>query len=151
MIPKPFGMRKFVIIFLFFISGGVDTLAQQDIHFGGGLSYNTDSLTRALGVQAKLSGPISDKFVLHGMGTYFFRKATYFAIDADLHYQFINFKDKLLINPFAGINLTRTTKTNTSLNLGASFLIFTENFHYYIEPKFIIDDIQFLLSMGIMI
>jgi hypothetical protein len=125
--------------------------AQEGLHFGGGLSYNTDSLMRALGVQAKLSGSISDKFVLHGAGTYFFRKDTYFTVDADLHYQFINFKDKFLMNPFAGINLTRTSKTNTSLNLGISFLIFTENFHYYIEPKFIIDDSQFLLSIGIML
>lgn len=144
-------MRIFFIILSLYALVAIDIKAQEGLHFGGGLSYNTDSLTRALGIQAKLSGSISDKFVLHGMGTYFFRKATYFTIDADLHYQFINFKDKLLINPFAGINLSRTTITNTSLNLGASFLIFTDNFHYYVEPKFIIDDSQFLLSMGIMI
>ena len=144
-------MKNFFILILFFLLGNADVKAQEGLHFGGGLSYNADSLMRALGIQAKLSGSISDKFVLHGAGTYFFRKATYFAIDADLHYQFINFKDKFMMNPFAGINLTRTTKTNTSLNLGVSLLFFAENFHYYIEPKFIIDDSQFLLSMGIMI
>jgi hypothetical protein len=144
-------MKKFFICLALIFSVHMISRAQEGLHFGGGLSYNADSLMRALGVQAKLSGSISDKFVIHGAGTYFFRKETYFAIDADLHYQFINYKDKFAINPFAGINLSRTTKTNTSLNLGASILIFNDNFHYYLEPKFIIDDSQFLLSMGIMI
>jgi hypothetical protein len=140
-----------IIFFITFFGFIISLKAQDGVHFGGGLAYNADSLMRALGVQAKFSGSISEKFVIHAAGTYYFRKDTYFAIDADLHYQFINFNDVFRINPFAGINLTRTTKTNTSLNLGASFLIFRENFHYYIEPKFIIDDSQFVLSLGLMI
>jgi|SRR5690606_18212407 len=141
--------RTIIVIFGLLISSGIK--AQDGIHFGGGFVYNTDSLMRAMGIQAKLSGSISDRFVLHGAGTYYFRKETYYAIDADLHYRFINLNDIFTINPFAGINLTRTTKTNTSLNLGLSFMLFRDNYHFYFEPKFIVDDSQFLMSLGIMI
>ena len=139
-------------VFVFFVLLISTSLKSQDgIHSGGGLSYNTDSLFRTLGVQAKISGSITDKFILHGAGTYFFRKETYYAIDADLHYRFINFNDVFTINPFAGINLTRTTKTNTSLNVGIGFILYRDNYHFYFEPKFIVDDSQFLLSLGLMI
>ncbi len=143
-------MRRLILSLTLIVCAQI-IYSQEGIHFGGGVAYNTDSLMRALGVQAKFSGSISEKFVLHGNGTYYFKKGTYYAIDGDLHYQFINFKDQFLINPFAGINLTRTTKTNTSLNLGIGFVVMRENFHYYIEPKFIVDDSQFIISMGIML
>ncbi|MFZ1703003.1 MAG: hypothetical protein WAT79_01585 [Saprospiraceae bacterium] len=143
-------MNKIVLIIIF---GWLVTpaQAQEGLHFGGGLTYNTDSLMRGMGIQAKLSGSISEKFILHGAGTYYFKKGTYYAIDADLHYQFINSNERFFINPFAGINLTRTFKTNTSLNLGISFIVMRDDFHYYIEPKFIVDDSQFVISIGIMI
>lgn len=141
--------RTIILIILLFT--GFKMNAQDGIHFGGGFMYNTDSLMRAMGIQAKLSGSISDRFVLHGAGTYFFRKETYYSIDADLHYRFINLNEVFTINPFAGINLTRTTKTNTSLNVGLSLMLFRDNYHFYFEPKFIVDDSQFLMSLGIMI
>jgi len=138
--------------FLFFILMlCISNVSNAQVYFGGGLSYNTEPGLKAIGIQAKTDVAISDQFMLNGAFTYYLQKETYFAIDGDLHYKLLNISDKVLINPFAGINLTRTTYTNTSLNLGVSFRFPTEKFTYYFEPKYIIDNTQFVFAFGVLI
>ncbi|MBK9254789.1 MAG: hypothetical protein IPM42_04820 [Saprospiraceae bacterium] len=125
--------------------------AKAQVYFGGGLTFNTEQGMKAVGIQAKTDFAMNDKFTFNGSFAYYLRKETYFAIDGDLHYKFINISDKFMINPFAGINLTRTTYTNTSLNLGVSFRFPTEKMTYYFEPKYIIDNTQFVFAFGVLI
>lgn len=133
----------FILVFSYFLGN-----AQEGVNIGGGLAYNTSSAMQALGIQGKVAFGISEKLIANGAYTYYFRKGTYYALDADIHYRLINIRDAFYLNPFAGINLTRTTFTNTSLNLGLSMIIPSEYISYYFESKYIVDDSQLVLAFG---
>ncbi|MBK9149852.1 MAG: hypothetical protein IPM26_02195 [Saprospiraceae bacterium] len=139
--------------FLFFILSGFLYLqnANSQTYFGGGFAINTGEVNSAFGPQAKIALGFADKLELNGMFTYYLKKGTYYAIDFDLHYKLFNIADKVLIQPFAGLNFTRTNNTDSSLNLGASLRFPTEKLTYYIEPRLIFDHSQFVLSFGILI
>lgn len=125
--------------------------ADAQLHFGGGFSLNTETVYSGFGPQAKLALGLGDKLELNGMFTYYLRKETLYAVDFDLHYRLINISDKVLINPFAGLNFTRTTITDSSLNLGVSLRFPTEKLTYYLEPKMVFDRSQFVIAFGILL
>ncbi|MBK9737874.1 MAG: hypothetical protein IPO92_24235 [Saprospiraceae bacterium] len=135
------------VLILFFYS--VSSNAQ--IYFGGGLSFNSNPSYKALGIQAKLGIPASDKFDINGNVTYYLASKASFAFDFDVHYKLFNVEDKLLVNPFAGINFTKTEITNNSLSLGISFKVPTEKYTYYIEPRWILDNSQFVFTIGVLL
>jgi hypothetical protein len=129
------------------ISGPINA----QVSFGGGFALNTETVYSGFGPQAKLAIGLGDKLELNGNFTYYLRKETLYALDFDLHYKLLNISDKVFINPFAGMNFTRTTFTDSSLNIGVSFRFPTEKLTYYLEPKMVFDRSQFVLAFGILL
>lgn len=125
--------------------------ADAQFYFGGGFSLNTETVYSGFGPQAKLALGLGDKLELNGMFTYYLRKETLYAVDFDLHYKLLSISDKVYINPFAGLNFTRTTITDSSLNLGVSLRFPTEKLTYYLEPKMVFDRSQFVIAFGILL
>lgn len=121
------------------------------VSFGGGFALNTETVYSGFGPQAKLAIGLGDKLELNGNFTYYLRKETLYALDFDLHYKLLNISDKVFINPFAGMNFTRTTFTDSSLNIGVSFRLPTEKMIYYLEPKLVFDRSQFVIAFGILL
>ena len=148
MISLKNGLKYQVTCIMFFMC--LLSLKSQT-YFGGGLSLNTGNVNSALGAQAKVATGFADKLELNGMFTYYLRKGTLYSFDFDLHYKLFNIADKVFVQPFAGLNFTRTTITDSSLNLGASLRFPTERLTYYLEPKLIFDHSQFVISFGILI
>ena len=119
--------------------------------FGGGMKYNTNNEFKAIGLNAKVGKDISDKFDLNLDVGHYIASTAKWSFDLDLHYKLFNINDKILINPVAGINFTVTEVVNNSLSLGASFRFADDRFTYYLEPKWILDNKQFVLSVGILL
>lgn len=148
MISLKNGLKFQIACIMFFTS--LFTLKSQ-AYFGGGFAINTGDLNSAFGAQARVATGFTNKLELNGMFTYYLRKGTLYSLDFDLHYKLFNVADKLFVQPFAGLNFTRSTITDSSLNLGASLRFPTEKLTYYLEPKLIFDHSQFVISFGILI
>lgn len=119
--------------------------------FGGGMKFNNNNEFKALAINAKVGKDISDKFDLNvDIAHYIASKATW-SFDFDLHYRLFNLNDKLIINPVAGINFTKTSVVNNSLGLGISFRIPDDNYTYFLEPKWILDNQQFVFCVGVLL
>lgn len=141
--------RKILIssVFLIFLSN----FSYSQWIFGGGMKYNTNEQFKAIAPHLKIGKDISDKFDINvDLGYYLSKKATY-TFDVDLHYRLFNIADKVLINPLAGINFTRTENFRNSLLLGMSLRILGDRYTYYIEPKYILNDNQYTLGIGILL
>ena len=139
----------FMVVFLFGFKG----ITYSQVFFGGGLSFNSNSVFNTVGLTGKVGVWASDKIDLNGNITYYFTNKASFAFDIDAHYKLFNLGDKLYINPFAGINFTRMKDiepnyTNNSLNLGISFRIPSEQYLYFIAPRWILDYKQFVVTIG---
>ena len=61
----------------------------------------------------------------------------------------LNINDKLFISPMGGLNFTKTSVINNSISLGASFKVPSEKYTYFVEPRWILDDSQFVFSVGV--
>ena len=132
-----------VIFSLFMLS---PFIGKAQIYFGGGLAYNANNAQNALGAMAKVGVGISEDFDINGNATYYFRKNTPWSLDFDLHYKLLNLGEKFLIRPFAGINVTGS---NTSFALGTSLKVPTDGLTFYLEPRYIFDGKQWVISAGI--
>ncbi|MEZ4912419.1 MAG: hypothetical protein R2774_16335, partial [Saprospiraceae bacterium] len=90
-------------------------------------------------------------FNIHANATYYFSDDASWSLDGDLHYKLLNINDGgFVLDPFAGINFTRTSTTNNSLNLGLFLKYQTEKMGYFLEPRWILDNNQFVLTVGVL-
>lgn len=122
----------------------------SQFYFGGGMKFNTNNEFKALGLNAKVGKDIAEKFDINADISYYIASKASWSFDFDLHYRLLNIGDKIYINPMAGINFTRTTITNNSLSLGASVRVPTDKYTYFIEPRWILDNAQFVFSVGVL-
>lgn len=144
-----FYMKNIIFTFSFLIITVINANTQWV--FGGGMKFNSNDDFKGLAINAKIGKDISDKFDLNlEVGHYIASKATW-SFDFDLHYRLFNINDKLIINPMAGINFTKTEIVNNSLGLGISFRIPDDRYTYYLEPKWILDYRQFVFSVGVLL
>ncbi len=134
-----------VIFFLLFAMSG-----NSQWIYGGGMRYNTNTAFKAIALNAKVGKDISEKFDANVDFSYYLSKKATWSIDLDLHYKLINISDKLIINPVAGLNFTKTDVINNSLGLGASIRVPDEKYTYYFEPKWILDNSQFVFNVGVL-
>lgn len=118
--------------------------------YGAGMRYNTNTEFKAIALNAKVGKDISEKFDANVDFSYYLSKKASWSIDLDLHYRLVNISDKLIINPVAGINFTKTEVINNSLGLGASIRVPDEKYTYYFEPKWILDNSQFVFNVGVL-
>ena len=133
---------------LFFVLNVENTFSQ--FYFGGGMKFNTNNEFKALGLNAKIGKDIAEKFDINADITYYLASKASWSFDFDLHYRLLNIGDKIYINPMAGINFTRTTITNNSVSLGASVRVPSDKYTYFIEPRWILDNAQFVFSVGVL-
>lgn len=144
------------ILFLaFFIMSHIHVNGQ--FQFGGGMKFNTNNQFKALGLNAKVVKDIGEKFDINVDIAYYLATKATWSFDFNLHYRLFNLDDKLILNPMAGINFTRTdfdkdskSVINNSLNLGVSLRVPTDKYTYYIEPQWILDNGQFVFSVGVL-
>ncbi|MBK8670561.1 MAG: hypothetical protein IPN89_14340 [Saprospiraceae bacterium] len=138
-----------LIIFLFILST-VCFHAEAQFQFGGGMKFNSNTDFKAVAVNAKFKKNVSDRFDGNVDVAYYIASKASWSVDLDMHYRLFNINDKVLLNPFAGINFTKTSLINTSLSLGGSVLVPTDKYTYFIEPRWILDFNQFVFSVGIL-
>lgn len=137
------------IIFVFTLSLISVQMSFGQFYFGGGMTFNSNSDYKALGLTGKVGMGVSEKFDLNTNITYYLASRATWAFDFDLHYNLVNLNENFILNPFAGINFTRTDITNNSLNLGLAIKVPTEQYTYYAEPRWILDNNQFVLGIGV--
>lgn len=125
------------------------TFLSGQFYFGGGMTFNSNPDYKALGLTGKVGMGVSEKFDVNTNVTYYIASRATWAFDFDLHYNLLNLNDNFILNPFAGINFTRTDITNNSLNLGIAIKVPTEDYTYYAEPRWILDNKQFALGIGV--
>lgn len=130
-------MKKFVsILFLCtycWLSG------YSQLSFGLGGNYVTDN-GGAFGISGKALLGLSDNIDVAPTFTYWLADDVDYTIDADIHYRLLNISDNVILNPLAGINITKRGTTDIGLNLGASFRYqMNDGGAVFIEPKYVFD------------
>ena len=150
-------MKSSVPIFLLFFGLISFSRVNAQFQFGGGMKFNTNNQFKALGLNAKIGKDISEKFDINVDVAYYLATKASWSFDFNLHYRLFNLDDKLILNPTAGINFTRTdfdkdsnSVLNNSLNLGVSLRVPTDKYTYFIEPQWILDNGQFVFSVGVL-
>ena len=137
-----------------FLSIGIILITQTYLSsqwiYGGGMKFNTNDDFKALALNAKIGKDISEQFDVNVDISYYLASKATWSFDFDLQYRLFNINDRLIINPVAGINFTRTAITNNSLLLGASIKVPDDDYTYFIEPKWILDYKQFIFSIGVL-
>ncbi len=149
-----FSCTQILVVAFFFLSY---FNADAQFQFGGGMKFNTNNQFKALGLNAKIGKDIAEKFDINVDIAYYLATKASWSFDFNLHYRLFNLDDKLILNPTAGINFTRTdfdkdsnSVLNNSLNLGVSLRVPTDKYTYYIEPQWILDNGQFVFSVGVL-
>lgn len=144
-----------ILFFIFLVMTPLHVNGQ--FQFGGGMKFNTNDQFKALGLNAKVGKDIAEKFDINVEIAYYLATKASWSFDFNLHYRLFNLDDKLILNPTAGINFTSTdfdkdskSVLNNSLNLGVSLRVPTDKYTYYIEPQWILDNGQFVFSVGIL-
>jgi hypothetical protein len=151
-------MKYSYYVVLFFVFLWMTPLhVHSQFQFGGGMKFNTNDQFKALGLNAKIGKDIAEKFDINVDVAYYLATKASWSFDFNLHYRLFNLDDKLILNPTAGFNFTRTdfdkdsnSVLNNSLNLGVSLRVPTDKYTYYIEPQWILDNGQFVFSVGIL-
>lgn len=135
-------MRNFFLILCFALLGASTSFGQ--LQFGAGASLNLGG-SGAFGVQGKALYPINENINASGTFTYYFEDFTFFAIDADAHYELLKLGDEedITLSPFAGLNITNISVlgigvTDININLGAHFRKVISGFNAYAEPKIVV-------------
>lgn len=125
--------------------------AQAQFSFGGGLRFNNNNVYHAIGLMGKATFGLNANLNIHANATYYFSDDASWSFDGDIHYKLLDVNDgAFIINPFAGLNFTRTSTTNNSLSLGLFLKYQTEKLGYFLEPRWILDDNQFVISVGVL-
>ncbi len=142
--------KHFLLAFVLLL--GTLYTAHSQVKFGAGLRYNNNKIYNALGITGKVGFGIGSNFDIHANATYYFSKSASWAIDGDLHYKLLNVNEgKFILNPFAGLNFTYTSTTVNSLSLGVFLKYEAEKLDYFVEPRWILNDNQFVLTVGVML
>lgn len=139
-------MKYLVLLIFLFICINM----QAQWIYGGGMKFNSNDEFKALGLNAKVGKDIGEKFDLNADVCYYLASKASWSFDFDLHYHLFNVNDEVILNPMAGINFTSTDVINNSLLLGASFRFPTDKYTYYLEPKWILDNNQLVISAGVL-
>lgn len=134
----------------FFLLLQYNILSSQWV-FGGGMKFNNNNEFKALAINGKVGKDIADKLDLNVDIAYYVASKAKWSFDFDIHYNLFNLNDKLIINPMAGVNFTKTSVVNNSVGLGVSFRIPDDDYTYYLEPKWILDHQQFVFSVGVLL
>ncbi len=126
----------------------ISSEVSAQFYYGGGMKFNTNNEFKALAINGKIGKDIAEKLDLNVDIAYYLASKASWSFDFDLQYKLLNIDDKLILNPLAGINFTRTSVTNNSLSLGVSIKVPTDKYTYFIEPRWILDYGQFVFSVG---
>ncbi len=142
-------MRKFIVLFIVIVAAS--PLSAQWI-FGGGVKYNTNNSFKAFAINGKFGKDISEKFDIDLDVSYYIASKATWAFDLNCHYRLLTIGNTVSINPLAGINFTKIKSNNlySSLLLGFSTKISADRYTYYIEPKWVMNDNQLSLSVGVL-
>lgn len=142
-------MKNLLIVISFIII--LPTILSAQWKYGGGMKFNNNTEFKALAINAKVGKDIAERFDFNVDIAYYIASKASWSFDFDLHYRLFNINDKLLVDPVAGINFTKTNVVNNSLGIGVFFRIPNEKFTYYVEPKWILDNKQFVLGIGVLL
>ncbi len=113
------------------------------------MKFNTNTDFKALALHLKAGKDIAEKFDINTDIAYYIASKATWSIDFDLQYHLVNLNDNFLLRPFAGINFTKTSVINNSLALGMAMKIPTEKYTYYLEPRWILDNSQLVVTVGV--
>lgn len=127
----------------------IGTVVYSQVYVGGGLNFVSNKSFKAIGPSLKIGVVASEKIDINGNYTYYLKDYRLFSYSFDAHYKLFNVQDKLLVHPFAGLIFTKQTVTNNSANFGVTFKLPTEKYQYYFEPRWILDNNQFVFTVGI--
>ncbi|HRO09426.1 MAG TPA: hypothetical protein PK047_11205 [Saprospiraceae bacterium] len=118
--------------------------------YGGGMKYNANNEFKAIAINAKIGKDISEKFDLDLDAAYYIASSATWAFDVNLHYRFIKIGDVVALNPLAGVNFTKSSHIYNSILLGLSLKVYDNKYTYYLEPKWILNEDQVSISVGIL-
>lgn len=118
--------------------------------FGGGLKFNSNNQFKGVAPHLKVGKDIADRFDINVDFAYYLASKADLSLDVDLHYRLFNIAETVLINPVAGINFTRIGSIKNSLAIGASVRIIGDSRSYFIEPKYILNDEQYIVGIGVL-
>lgn len=136
------------ILFLFLIFTSAQLSAQW--FYGGGVKYNANNEFKAIAVNAKIGTDISSNFDLDLDAAYYIASTAKWAFDANLHYRLLHIADVFRLSPLAGINFTKASRIYNSILLGVSMKVIDDNYTYYLEPKWILNEDQISISIGVL-
>ncbi len=119
-------------------------------YYGGGLKYNTNNEFKAIAINAKVGKDVSEKFDVDLDLAYYIASSAKWAIDANIQYRLLQIGDVFRLNPLAGINFTKSGKFYNSLLLGVSMKVIDDRYTYYLEPKWILNEDQLSISIGVL-
>ncbi len=142
-------MKSYLVAFFLVFTLFVSIRGNSQWIYGGGMKYNTNTEIKAIALNAKVGKDISEKFDANVDFAYYLSKKVTWSIDLDIHYKLVNISDKLIVNPVAGLNFTKTEVINNSLGVGLSFRVPDDRYTYYFEPKWILDNSQFVFNVGV--
>ena len=136
-------MNRFILIILVFAP--LALFGQINIGAGLGLTFNEATV---VGPQLRVQYAFQDNMDFAGTYNYYLNKDAGYAFDLDFRYHLIRIGEHK-IKPMAGLSIRK--EGGIGLNVGLVMDFKLESFRWYIEPKYIIDDIRFFaLSTGIM-
>jgi len=146
-------MKRIITLAICMIGLSVITSAQ--FKFGGGVQF----FDGEFGLQAKANNAFTEDFTGQGTFSYYFVSgATFWGIDADVHYFGFDLGDleSFALAPFAGLNILTASaggfsNTNLNLNIGINgTLPLDSGLEVYIEPKIVIGNGSgFAISGGV--
>ena len=114
------------------------------------MKYNTNNEFKAVAVNAKIGTSISDNFDIDLDAAYYIASKAKWSFDANLHYKLLNISDAVYLNPLVGINFTKSSRIYNSLLFGLSLKIADNKYTYYLEPKWILNEDQLSISIGVL-
>ena len=147
-------MKKFVlsltaIMCLSFTSFG------QGFMFGAGVQYNTE-FDGLFGVQGKAIYSLNETIDIAGSFTYILDDFVNYELDFNAQYKLLELSESLEIYPMAGFSILSFDfsgfggGSTSSVHIGASVRIPGETLNFYVEPKFVFDANQIVISGGVL-
>ena len=116
----------------------------SQLSFGLGGSYVADG--GAFGISGKGLLGLSENIDFAPTFTFWLEDGVDYSFDLDVHYRLLNISDNIILNPLAGINITKAASTEIGINIGASFRYqMNEGGAVYFEPKYVIDNFNSLV------
>lgn len=136
-------MKYFFVVLL--ICTPMIIFAQLNIGAGLGMTFNESTV---VGPQLRVQYAFQENMDFAATYNYYLNRDAGYAVDLDIRYKLLNIGEHK-IKPMAGLSIRKIG--GIGLNVGLLLDFKMESFRWYIEPKFVIDDIRFFaLSTGIM-